>query len=107
MEEILEKLKFNQNGLIPAVAQDYKSKKVLMIAWRSKESIELTINSGFATYFSRSRNEIWQKGKTSGCLQKLISISADCDFDSILLEVEQIGNACHTGKFNCFFNKIS
>ena len=106
MEGILEKLKFNQNGLIPAVAQDHKSGKVLMIAWMSKESIELTINSGFATYFSRSRNEIWQKGKASGCLQKLISISTDCDFDSILLQVEQNGNACHTGEFSCFFNKI-
>lgn len=102
----VNKLKFNEQGLIAAVAQDTKTKAVLMLAWMSKESIAKTLESGFATYFSRSRNALWKKGDTSGHLQKVISIKADCDFDSILLEVEQTGSACHTGKYSCFFNEI-
>ena len=106
MQEIINKLKFNEAGLIPAIAQDIKSKKVLMLAWMNHESIQDTISSGFATYYSRSRKSLWKKGETSGHLQKIINISADCDYDCILLEVEQVGNACHTGASNCFFNKI-
>jgi len=100
----INKLKLNEKGLIPAIAQDVKTKKVLMLAWMSKESIQKSLDTGFATYFSRSRNEIWKKGETSGNVQKLISIKTDCDRDAILLEVEQAGNACHTGKYSCFFN---
>lgn len=103
---MIDKLKFNSDGLITAIAQDAKTKEVLMLAWMNKESLELTIASGYATYFSRSRNSLWKKGDTSGHLQKIISIKADCDFDAILLEVEQVGNACHTGAHNCFFNEI-
>ena len=106
IDEVLKKLKFNEKGLIVAIAQDFKTKKVLMQAWMNIESIKQTLDSGLATYFSRSRNEIWQKGKTSGNFQKIITIIADCDYDCILLIVDQQGEACHTGKENCFFNNI-
>jgi phosphoribosyl-AMP cyclohydrolase len=106
MTEILKKLKFDQNGLIPAIAQDEKTGEVLMMAWMSEESLKLTLASGYATYFSRSRNSLWKKGETSGHVQEVVSISADCDFDCVLLKVKQTGAACHTGKKSCFFNKI-
>ncbi len=99
--------KFDLNGLIPAIAQDKKTGKVLMMAWMNEESLKLTIETGYATYFSRSRNSLWKKGETSGNLQKVISIIADCDLDCLLLEVEQIGSACHTGKTSCFFNVVA
>lgn len=103
---MLEKLKFNEKGLIPAVAQDHETGQVLMMAWMNEESLRLTISSGYATYFSRSRNGLWKKGDTSGHLQKIVSIAADCDFDCILLNVIQTGAACHTGEKSCFFNQI-
>jgi phosphoribosyl-AMP cyclohydrolase len=106
MNEIIKKLKFDQNGLIPAIAQDVNTSEVLMMAWMNEESLKLTISSGYATYFSRSRSQLWKKGDTSGHVQKIISISADCDFDCILLQVDQTGVACHTGARNCFFNEI-
>ena len=106
MEEIIKKLKFDQSGLIPAIAQDAKTSEVLMMAWMNEESLRLTISSGYATYFSRSRKSLWKKGDTSKNLQEVVSINADCDFDCILLKVNQIGVACHTGAKNCFFNKI-
>jgi phosphoribosyl-AMP cyclohydrolase len=102
----LEKIKFNIDGLVPAIAQDIHSKNVLMLAWMSKESINETLKTGFAVYYSRSRQQLWLKGKNSGNLQKIINIKLDCDFDTILLEVEQTGNACHTGEKTCFFNKL-
>ena len=107
MKEIIKKLKFDQNGLIPAIAQDENSGEVLMIAWMNEESLNLTLASGYATYFSRSRNSLWKKGDTSGHVQEVVSIAADCDFDCILLKVKQAGAACHTGQRSCFFNKIS
>jgi len=107
MEEIIKKLKFDQSGLIPTIAQDAKTSEVLMMAWMNEESLRLTVSSGLATYFSRSRKSLWKKGDTSGHLQELISIATDCDFDCILLKVKQVGAACHTGKMSCFFNKIS
>ena len=106
MKEILEKLKFDEKGLIPAIAQDEKTGEVLMMAWMNEESLRLTIESGYATYFSRSRNSLWKKGETSGHLQEVVSIVADCDFDCVLLKVKQVGAACHTGKRSCFFNEI-
>lgn len=106
MNEIIKKLKFDQNGLIPAIAQDAKSGEVLMMAWMNEESLQLTISSGYATYYSRSRKSLWKKGDTSGHLQEVVSIQADCDFDCILLKVLQTGVACHTGARSCFFNKI-
>lgn len=106
ISDMLEKLKFNEKGLIPAIAQDAKTGEVLMMAWMNEESLRLTVSSGYATYFSRSRNSLWKKGDTSGHLQEVVSIQADCDFDCILLKVNQIGAACHTGKRSCFFNQI-
>lgn len=99
----MENLKFDQNGLIPAIAQDI-SGKVLMMAWMNRASIENTLETGYATYFSRSRQALWKKGETSGNTQKLVSMKYDCDGDTILLTVEQKGPACHTGSDTCFFN---
>ena len=106
LQEIINKIKFDNKGLVPAIAQETTTKKILMMAWMNKESLEATVNSGLATYFSRSRNEIWQKGATSGNYQKVIRIEADCDFDCLLITVEQVGNACHTGEYSCFFRQI-
>lgn len=106
MNEIIKKLKFDQNGLIPAIAQDDKTGEVLMMAWMNEESLQLTISSGYATYYSRSRKSLWKKGDTSGHLQEVVSLQADCDFDCILLKVKQTGVACHTGVMSCFFNEI-
>ena len=92
--------------LFPAIAQDSLSGEVLMLAYVNSESLALTISTGYATYFSRSRNELWKKGETSGHLQKVVSISLDCDGDAILFQVEQEGAACHTGEFTCFHREI-
>lgn len=95
-----------RGGLIPAIAQDKTSGKVLMLAWMSEASLEQTISTGQATYWSRSRNELWVKGATSGNTQEVISISIDCDGDAILLIVNQSGPACHTGEVSCFHKHI-
>jgi phosphoribosyl-AMP cyclohydrolase len=92
--------------LIPAIAQDSLSGEVLMLAYVNAESLALTISTGYATYFSRSRNELWKKGDTSGHLQKIVSISLDCDGDAILFQVEQEGATCHTGEFTCFHREV-
>jgi phosphoribosyl-AMP cyclohydrolase len=92
--------------LFPAIAQDSLSGEVLMLAYVNSASLALTISTGYATYFSRSRNELWKKGETSGHLQKVVSISLDCDGDAILFQVEQEGAACHTGEFTCFHREI-
>jgi phosphoribosyl-AMP cyclohydrolase len=96
----------NPEDLMPAVAQDILSGEVLMLAYVNAASLALTIESGYATYFSRSRNSLWKKGETSGHLQKIISISLDCDGDAILFQVSQEGSACHTGEFTCFHREI-
>ena len=106
MENFLEKLQFNKDGLIPAIAQDEETKEVLMMAWMNKDSLKETLLSKRATYFSRSRNSLWKKGETSGNFQEVKSIKADCDFDSILLTVKQTGSACHTGERSCFFRSL-
>lgn len=103
---IIFKIKFDDRGLVPAIAQDAYSGAVLMQAYMSKESLELTLKTQKAHYFSRSRNKIWQKGETSGCYQKVVAVMLDCDYDSILLKVIQEGNACHTGEYSCYFNTI-
>jgi phosphoribosyl-AMP cyclohydrolase len=92
--------------LIPAIAQDASSGEVLMLAYMNHQSLAITINSGRATYWSRSRNELWEKGATSGHTQKVISIDLDCDGDALLLKVEQSGAACHTGDRTCFHQEI-
>jgi phosphoribosyl-AMP cyclohydrolase len=92
------------NGLVPAIAQDEKTGEILMMAFMNKESWDLTLKTGIAHYWSRSRNELWKKGETSGNIQKIKEIRVDCDDDTILLKVEQIGGAaCHTGYRSCFF----
>ncbi len=106
-QELLAKLDFVKgNGLIPVITQDAKTKTVLMQAYANKEAVELTLKTKKATYWSRSRNELWVKGETSGHTQKIISVSTDCDYDSLLYVVEQTGPACHTGEYSCFFNKL-
>lgn len=93
-------------GLIPAVVQEYESGEVLMLAFMNKEAWEATLSTGLATYFSRSRQELWVKGKTSGNIQQVKEIRIDCDRDTVLLKVVQIGgSACHTGHKSCFFRK--
>ena len=92
--------------LIPAIAQDAASGEVLMLAYMNRESLAITVATGRATYWSRSRNELWEKGATSGHTQKVISISLDCDGDALLLVVEQTGTACHTGQRTCFHNAL-
>lgn len=92
--------------LIPAIAQDAATGEVLMMAYMNHESLAITINSGRATYWSRSRNELWEKGATSGHTQKVLSIAVDCDGDTLLLQVEQTGAACHTGDRSCFHRKL-
>lgn len=99
-------LKFNSDGLIPAIAQDYKTREVLMLAYMNKEAFDLTVKTGRGTYFSRSRQSLWVKGETSGNFQYVKEIRYDCDCDAILLLIEQVGAACHTGNRSCFYRKI-
>lgn len=94
-------------GLIAAIAQDAVNGEVLMIAWMNEEALSKTLETKRATYFSRSRNSLWVKGETSGHFQEVISINFDCDADAILLKVNQIGAACHTGKRSCFHNELN
>jgi len=99
--------KFNKDGLIPVIAQDYKDGAVLMLAYMNEEALKKTIESKEMTYWSRSRQELWHKGDTSGHIQKVKELYYDCDADAILAKIEQIGNiACHTGNRSCFFNKL-
>jgi phosphoribosyl-AMP cyclohydrolase len=93
--------------LIPTVAQDSVSGEVLMLAYMNRESLAITLDTGRATYWSRSRNELWEKGATSGHTQKVISIALDCDGDALLLKVEQVGAACHTGDRTCFHTELN
>ncbi len=96
------------DGLVPAVAQDYKTGEVLMLAYISRDSWAATLESGYATYWSRSRQELWRKGDTSGNLQRVKDIFVDCDLDAVVFKVEQVGGkACHTGKRSCFFRKVA
>jgi len=99
-------IKFDANGLVTAVVQDATSREVLMVAWMNEESLRLTLETGFATYWSRSRKELWKKGATSGCLQRVREVRADCDADTLLLLVDQTGPACHTGSTSCFFQHV-
>ncbi len=97
---------FKGGELIAAIAQDHQSRQVLMVAWMNREALIATLQSSRVTYWSRSRNELWEKGLTSGHTQKLISLSYDCDGDAVLLQVEQKGAACHTGEESCFYRVI-
>lgn len=104
--KVIDEIKFDDKGLVPAVVQDIKTKKVLMLAYMNKESIKKTFEEGLVHYYSRSREKLWKKGETSGNIQKLKSFYYDCDKDSLLIEVEQVGVACHTGNYSCFFNEV-
>jgi len=104
--EVIKKIEFDAKGLVPAIAQDINTKKVLMMAYMNKESIKKTLEDKKACYYSRSREKLWVKGETSGNFQILKGFSYDCDGDTVLLEVEQKGPACHTGKYSCFHNYV-
>jgi len=105
---ISTKINFNEAGLIPAIAQDFETNEILMVAWMNKEAFELTLEKKQAVYYSRSRNKLWFKGEESGNMQIVKDVYTDCDSDVILLKVEQVGGiACHTGRESCFFQKIN
>ena len=103
----LNEVVWDDRGLVPAIAQDAKSGDVLMFAWMNREALSMTLTSGEAVYWSRSRRRLWHKGEESGFSQKVIEIRADCDRDVILLKIEQVGGiACHTGRRSCFFHRL-
>ncbi|MCG3147658.1 MAG: Phosphoribosyl-AMP cyclohydrolase [Verrucomicrobiae bacterium] len=103
---IMEELKYDANGLIPAVVQEHGTGRVLMVAWMNKESLAQTLKLGEMVYWSRSRKELWHKGATSGHTQKVIDLAFDCDKDCLLAQVEQKGAACHDGYKSCFYRSI-
>ncbi len=105
MDAQLDGLKFDVNGLIPAIIQDAGTKQVLMMAWMNRDSLARTAETGQTHFFSRSRNKLWLKGETSGHVQNVKSISTDCDKDVVLIEVEQVGAACHDGYYSCFYRE--
>jgi phosphoribosyl-AMP cyclohydrolase len=103
----LDKIQFNEKGLVPVITQDFVTSEVLMMAWMNKEALSLSIKTKKVVYFSRSRQKLWFKGEDSGHTQQIIEIYTDCDQDVIMLKVNQKGGiACHTGRANCFFNKL-
>jgi phosphoribosyl-ATP pyrophosphohydrolase/phosphoribosyl-AMP cyclohydrolase len=104
-QEALDRIRFDDRGLIVAVAQDCRNGRILMLAWMNAEALGATLASGYATYWSRSRNRLWRKGEESGNLQKVRSIRLDCDGDALVLQVDQAGVACHTGRMSCFFHR--
>lgn len=104
---LINNLKFDRSALIPAVIQDYKSNEVLMVAYMNKESLNKTIKTKKTHFFSRSRKKLWLKGERSGHIQKVKAIFVDCDKDCLLLKVEQLGGACHTGYRSCFYRKAA
>jgi phosphoribosyl-AMP cyclohydrolase len=106
VNDVVRLLLFNADGLVPAITQQYDTGKILMMAWMNEDAVRETLYTGQACYWSRSRSQIWRKGETSGQTQKLLDFRWDCDADTILLQVDQTGVACHTGRSNCFYNAI-
>ena len=102
----LAKIKFDEHGLVPAVVQDVKTNAVVMLAYMNKESLQLTVQTGYTWFWSRSRQELWNKGATSGNLQRVVEMYYDCDGDALLVKAELSGPACHTGEYSCFHNVI-
>ncbi|MBV5301796.1 MAG: phosphoribosyl-AMP cyclohydrolase [Methylococcales bacterium] len=103
----LDEIRWTADGLIPAIAQDSETGKVLMFAWMNRESLQLTVDEGYAVYWSRSRGKLWRKGEESGHKQKIVHIQLDCDEDVLLLSIEQEGGiACHTGRQSCFYRRL-
>lgn len=105
-KQILKQIKYDERGLLPAVVQDSESKMVLMLAYMNEEALIKTLTTGRTWFFSRSRNQLWNKGETSGHFQNVVSVRYDCDCDTILVIVEQIGAACHTGNKSCFYREF-
>lgn len=106
MQIPIEEIKFDANGLIPAIVQDAETKEVLMLAYMNRDSLELTLEKGETVFWSRSRKELWHKGETSGNVQPVVDIHVDCDRDTLLIFVNPAGPACHTGNRTCFFRDI-
>ncbi len=104
---VLDEMPWNTDGLVPAIAQQYDSGEVLMMAWMNRAALQETLATGQVCYWSRSRQKLWRKGESSGQTQKLIELRLDCDGDTVLLKVDQTGPACHTGRRDCFFNKVA
>ena len=102
----LDQVSWNEQGLVAVIAQEFDTGDVLMMAWMNQEALRKTIETRRATYFSRSRNEIWIKGETSGNVQEVLEIKFDCDGDAVLLRIKQTGGACHTGQKSCFHNEL-
>ena len=105
-DQVLASLSFNKDGLIPAIAQQFDTGEVLMMAWMNRTAVTVSLEEGRVVYWSRSRQALWRKGETSGQVQTLKEMRWDCDSDTILLQVDQDGMACHTGRRNCFFNAV-
>lgn len=105
-EEILNQIKYDEKGLVPAIVQDEATGQVLMLAYMNEEALKLTLSTGRTWFYSRSRQAMWNKGKTSGHFQNVKAVSYDCDCDTILVKAEQIGAACHTGNFSCFYRSF-
>ena len=108
MKDWLEEVRFNADGLVAVIAQEAVSGTVLMMAWMNREALNLSVEEGYAIYWSRSRNKLWRKGESSGHRQKILEIRLDCDGDALLLQVEQAGGmACHTGRHHCFYRSLN
>jgi len=106
-EAFVNAVAFNEDGLVPVIAQSAATGAVLMLAWMNRDTLERTLSTGEVTYWSRSRGEVWRKGATSGHTQHLVEAWVDCDGDTLLLKVDQLGPACHTGAPSCFYRKLS
>lgn len=102
---LIDEVKFDAHGLVPAVAQDARTGRVLMVAWMNRAAFVTTCKTGFAHYYSRSRKALWKKGETSGHVQRIVNMYLDCDGDTLLLEIEQTGPACHTNRPSCFYRR--
>jgi phosphoribosyl-AMP cyclohydrolase len=105
-QSFLDAVKFNEDGLVPVIAQSHVTGAVLMMAWMNRLTLEETLTTGQVTYWSRSRKKVWRKGESSGNVQRLVEAYVDCDGDTLLLKVDQSGPACHTGESSCFFSKL-
>lgn len=106
LQDTLERLKYDEHGLIAAIAQQYDSGEVLMLAWMNRQALEETLQTGRVCYWSRSRQKLWRKGESSGQIQLLKTLAIDCDGDAVLMQVDQTGPACHTGRRSCFYHQV-
>ena len=107
MKELLSEIKYDANGLVPAIVQDANTNEVLMLAYMNAKSLELTMSTGETHFWSRSRQELWHKGATSGNIQRVVDVRVDCDTDTLLVRVNPAGPACHTGNKTCFYREVT